>query len=408
MKNKFAITLFALGMASYASAQGLYYIGSEAEESSPLKWMLGIRATYDDNVTPGSGPNEESSTSLNPYVGLSFVNSTPQTTWDVYARLGLVYYLDAPSTIDDVHSQSRAGINLTHRFSERLRYVSRNFIAYEIEPDYSYGYANARQVGNYLYWSSDNALGYRWTERFATYTGVRVGGTNYDDVANNDRFTWEVYNQFRYQLTPQTVLTADYRYGQTTASGLASDSSSHYVLGGFEHRISPTTFGYLRAGAQFRDSDLGGNSTSPFVEGGLRAQMNEQFSLRGFVRYGINGYDTVQGLTNSAIAEYDDREELRLGVAADYKISPRLTFNTGIDYISASFNDGRLINAGVPALASAPDLDEDIFNIYAGFTVQLTDYLTAFASYNYTTTSSDLAWRDYDRNRISVGLNAEF
>ncbi len=101
---------------------------------------------------------------------------------------------------------------MTHRFSERLRFSSRNFVSYELQPDYSYGYASSRQTGAYFFWQSDNSLGFRWTERFATYTGVRLTGTNYQDVDNNDRFTWEVYNQFRYQLSAQTVLTGDYRY----------------------------------------------------------------------------------------------------------------------------------------------------------------------------------------------------
>ncbi len=105
--------LLALGSAT---AQSLYYIGTETQESIPLKWVVGANVIFDDNVSPGFG-SKESSVGLNPYVGLSFVSITPQTTWDVYARLGLIYYLDAPSNMDDINSQSRAGISLTHRFS---------------------------------------------------------------------------------------------------------------------------------------------------------------------------------------------------------------------------------------------------------------------------------------------------
>ena len=87
-----------------------------------------------------------------------------------------------PSYMDDINTQSRAGISLTHRFSERLRFSSRNFISYELEPDYSYGYASSRQTGAYFFWQTDNSLGFRWTERFATYTGVRLSGTKYADI----------------------------------------------------------------------------------------------------------------------------------------------------------------------------------------------------------------------------------
>ena len=186
MKRKCSLSLFSLALAGSAAAQGLYYVGSEAQESIPLKWVIGVSAIYDDNVSPGFGDKQDSF-GINPYVGVSFVSITPQTTWDVYARLGLVYYLDAPDGMDDINSQSRAGINLTHRFSERLRFSSRNFISYELEPDYSYGYASSRQQGAYFFWQTDNSVGFRWSERFATYTGLRLTGTTYSDADNNDR-----------------------------------------------------------------------------------------------------------------------------------------------------------------------------------------------------------------------------
>ena len=277
MKRKIPHVLFGLLAIGSANAQGLYYVGDEAQESLPLKWVVGASLIYDDNVSPGYGEKEDSF-AFNPYVGVSFVSMTPQTTWDVYARLGLVYYFDEPTAegSDEFNSQSRLGVNLTHRFNERLRFSSRNFVSYELEPDYSYGYASSRSVGEYFFWQADNSLGYRWTERVATYTGLRLSGTSYAEVENNDRFTWELYNQFRYQLSPQTVLTADYRYGQTSGDGYASDSTDQYLLGGVEHRFSPNTIGIARVGAQFRDVDNGDSTTSPYVEFALNSQVNQQ------------------------------------------------------------------------------------------------------------------------------------
>ena len=410
MKIKLTNGLLGLLAIGSASAQGLYYVGSEAQESLPLKWVVGANVIYDDNVNPGvAGADKEDSFGTNPYVGMSFVSMTPQTTWDVYARLGLIYYFDAPDTMDDISSQSRAGINLTHRFSERLRFSSRNFVSYELEPDYSYGYASSRSVGEYFYWQSDNSLGYRWTERFATYTGLRLTGTTYADVDNNDRFTWELYNQFRYQLSPQTVLTADYRYGQTTGDGVSSDSTDQYILGGVEHRFSPNTIGIVRAGIQLRDVEDGSSNNSPYLEFAMNSQVNEQFRIRSFARYGIESYDTVQvydadGIPGNETVEFDDRETLRFGISGEYAISPMFSVFSGIDYIPTSYASGRLIPGG----GSVADEEEDIFNAYIGMSVKFNDYLTGTASYNFTDSSSDLAGRDYNRNRVSVGVSAEF
>ena len=60
-----------------------------------------------------------------------------------------------------------------------------------MEPDYSYGFSTDRQLEEYLHYQTDNAVGYRWNERFATYTGMKVRGVDYADAesANDRRFT---------------------------------------------------------------------------------------------------------------------------------------------------------------------------------------------------------------------------
>jgi hypothetical protein len=414
MKRKIASTLLVLGAgASPAVAdQGLYYTGSEAQEPLPLEWVVGANLTWDDNPTPtavGPGANDEVM-SINPYVGVSFVNMTPQDTLDVFARVGAIYYFDEPAAAgsDDLYPQVRAGLNWTRRINERLRFSSRNLVSYELEPDLAYGFATTRQIDAYLYWKTDNSIGYRWTERFATYTGLKLTGLDYDDsVRNNDRFTWQFYNQFRYQLTPQTVLTGDYRYAQTEGDGLAADSTSHYLLGGVEHRFSPNTILIARAGAQIRESDAvrGNDTTSPFVELALRSQINQQFSVRAFARYANEVYDTTRRI-GFGIYDFDDRQTLRIGVSSEYAVSQKVTVFGGIDYIPASFDDGRLVGGfGAP---SSGGIDEDLVNAYIGVSVQFAENLYGSLSYNYTDSDSDFAGYTYDRNRINLGVRAEF
>ncbi len=409
MESKYLSGLVGLVLVGSASAQGLYYAGSEAQESMPLKWVVGSSVIYDSNVAAGGGGAAKSSLGVNPYVGLTFVSITPQTTWDVYARLGLVYYIDQPNIpgMSDVNSQSRVGVNLTHRFSERLRFSSRNFIAYELEPDYSYGYASSRQLSEYFYWQSDNSLGYRWTERFATYTGISVTGSTYANVQNNDRFTWEAYNQLRYQLGPQTVITGDYRYAQTTGDGASSDTTDQYILLGVEQRFSPNTIGIIRAGVQLRDVNDGTSSSSPYGELALNSQVTQELMVRAFARYGIEGYDTVVTNPTAGLVEYDDRRTFRLGVSADYAVTRLFNIFGSVDYIPTSYQSGRSVSTP-PFLGSVSDLSEDVINLSLGCSLKFTDYLTGTATYNYTNSSSDIAGRNYNRHRISLGLSAEF
>lgn len=409
MKNKFSLLFSSLMLVGSAHAQqGLYYIGgSETQETLPLKWVVGVSAFYDDNINAGNqgfGVQEQDSLGVNPYVGLSFINASPQTTWDVYARLGLVYYLDAPAGVSDINSQSRVGVNLTHRFDERLRFSSRNFLSYELNPDYSTGFANAAQVGETLFWTTDNSVGYRWSERLGTYTGFTLNGVAYSDNSNNELFTWTFYNQFRYQLSPQTVLTADYRYGETTSPGLATESTDQFFLVGAEHRFSPTTLGIVRAGVQFRDVESGENFTSPYVEFALNSQLTQQLSVSAFTRYGIESNDSVQLVQNNTLAVFNNTQTLRMGVSGEYALSPMISIFGGVDYVPTSYEGGVLIGGG----GGTGDLSNDLFNANIGVSMRLNQSLTGSLTYNYTNSSSDLQYQEYDRNRISVGINAQF
>jgi uncharacterized protein (PEP-CTERM system associated) len=98
-----------------------------------------------------------------------------------------------------------------------------------------------------------------------------------------------------------------------------------------------------------------------------------------------------------------------VGIRGNYEFSPRLSAFTGIDYIPADFGDGRLVavQAGLPAL-TANGIREDLFNIYAGVNVRFTYRIYGSLSYNFTTADSDFVGQSYDRNRVTVGVHAQF
>jgi hypothetical protein len=171
-----------------------------------------------------------------------------------------------------------------------------------------------------------------------------------------------------------------------------------------EHRFSQTTIGIIRAGVQLHSVDNGDDSTCPYVEFALNSQINQQFSVRSYARYGIEAYNNIQGLAGFGMVEFGDQQVLRVGVSAEYAISPMFSIFTGVDYIPTSYAGGRTIPGGM----AVPDQSTDIFNAYIGLSVKFNDYLTGTASYNYTNSSSDFVGGSYDRNRISIGLSAAF
>ncbi len=421
MKSHLFVSLFGLAAVGGARAEGLYYTGNEDTHNLPLHWSVGVDAVWDDNVNPtgnGSGQQlKQAAFSLDPYVGLTYSTNTPQTTSSVNAKLGLVYYIDKPSTLGtkDVYPEDSVSFNYTYRFDERLRFASTNYVAYQLEPNYSYGFATSRQSGDYLYVQTDDAIGYRWSERVATYTGITITALDYADnsVTNQNRFTWLLYNQFRYQLTPQSLLTAEYRYSQTTGSGVTANMSDQYLLVGLEQRFSPSTVFVARVGAQMQSyiSDVvgdvsGKSSTSPYVELALNTSLTGQFQLTSFLRYGIENYDNVRVAGTGGTYDFIDLQTLRIGVSGQYALNSKFSLIGGVDYIASTFDHGSLV-AGTGA-SGVSGLTEDLVNAYVGLNVKLSRQVYGTLSYNFTNSASQFSGYSYDRNRVSVGVRAEF
>lgn len=395
-----------------ASAQGLYQASNSAEEPIPLKWGVGTNIVFDDNVA--SSKQKESSLAFNPALTGSFRKTSPQTIWDVNGRLGLIYYPSPPkingTPIDDLSNQSRVIANLSHSFTERLRFTSNNMASREREPEYAYGIASGRQGSNaggeYISLSTDNSIGFRWTKRVGSITGVRFSEiSNPGTDGGSDRFTWEFHNQLRYQYSPQSVITTDYRYAEGIASGQnARDSTDHYVTLGDEYRFSPRTIGIIKTGAQFHDVVDGQSSTNPYLEISGNSKVNEQLTLRSFLRYSTES-EGLYRVINTENVNFSAHETLRIGITGEYMLSPMFSIVTGADYIPSSYVGGV---SSDPAVAS--DKNESLVNAYITASVKFNDFLSGNISYTYTDQTSDFndTTSNYDRNRISVGLNANF
>ena len=152
----------------------------------------------------------------------------------------------------------------------------------------------------------------------------------------------------------------------------------------------------------------GDNYTSPYLEFAMNSQVNQQFSVRAYARYGIEGYDTVQFDPVAGLVEYDDTRALRIGVSSEYVISPMFSVFGGVDYLPTWYEGGRVASLHLRLRAVSTNLDQQIYNINLGLSVKFNDLLTGTVTYNFTDSTSDIAGQDYDRNRINVGLSAEF
>lgn len=405
--NLFSKTLLVGLFPCAAYAQGLYSIApndDEATDSLPLSYTVGGAVGYDDNPNPLVGAGDEAFYAT-AFVQANWTSVTPQTTWDVFARLGVRHYFDDFVRIpgiedgDATRGDLRVGVNLTHRVSERLRFSSRNFVAYETEPDFSFGIGGNARSGNYVRYTSQNSVGYRWSDRLGTQSGIDFSGITYEDLDNADFSQVAFRHQFRYRMSPATVLTAEYRYSITQAD-LVSDTNAHYFLAGVEHRISPVSAIVLRGGVQISEPDGGESFTTPFLEAALRSQLTQQFGVNAFFRYSSEDWNRNLQTLGGTLG-FGESQTLRFGLQGNYALNPTLSLFGGINYIMTDFSEG----LGTPP---ARDGSEDLLNLNLGASYQFADNLYLTGSYNFTNSTSDFVGREFDRNRFELGVQATF
>jgi len=379
-------TVAAVLLSGVSHAQGLFDVNPNEieEESLPLTYNANLGFGYDDNVNPASAGPERSSSYLKGSIGANLVVRNEQTSWDINAAVTATNYFEEVRDDKTVYSANLA-FNLNHRISDRLRYVTRNFFNYGLDLNTFYGPITSREINEYTYFSTDNALGYRWTERLATYTGIAYSIVDYDGSSRDvSRYTF--YNQFRYTLSEISVLTAAIRYNISDYDTTDKDRVTLSV--GLERALSDTSSVVFNVGAQFAES------TSAYGSLSYINKINTQLKARVFARYSQEDTDTV-----IAGDRYEDKTAFRFGAAADYILSPELTFTIGGNYTMSNYE-------GATTLA---DGDWTLFNVYVGATYSINSNLSVRVSANHTTSDSTvIPNRDYDRNRYELGLNYSF
>lgn len=397
--TKLAISTLAL--AATAQAQSLYVEDSTEDTSSslPLTWDVSASLGYNDHFTARSTAAAEESIYAQAAIGVRYKKFGPQTSWRLGARIAANKYLEGGAG-GGVYYNSRLNFNINHRFNNRTRYVQKTFFNFGIEPDYSYSFTPSRTPSEHLFYGTDHAIGHRWTPRLATYTGIRFTGVSYLGQLDsaNDRRTYALYHDFRYSLSPQSVMTVGFEYSMTDSKGSAGDATDIFGYVGLERRLASNSFFNAKLGASYRDVDGGrGGYVNPFLQLAYDHRISEQLKVKLFARYGIENYGTSQGINT-----YDTSNVVRIGLRADYALSPTINLYGGVNYIMTNYSDGRnsVTNAAIA------DTDQSLINPFIGISWQVAEDTSISASYHYTTTDSD--FNEFSRSRFQIGVTKSF
>lgn len=382
-----------LGTAA-ASAQGLLNIqrGADFKDLPPVTFRAAAGAGYDAISYENPGIPGVDSAFLQGTVGVDYAKQSEICPYLLSVDGGVVQYLDSADNQSNYSGRSR--FNITYNVSPRLTLTDNFYLTYEVEPNFGFGGSSTnRRNGQYLYGYNNVNVSYAWSERFSTVTSHTIDGIQYDDSTigdSEDRLSHIFSQQFRYSLSERNKLIGEYRYRTTSYRNRSgADFHSHFALAGIDRAWSERSTVGVRAGAEFYKSERRSN-TSPYFEATLSHQLTEKSTLNGYAAFGYDGAE---------LGNFASRYSYRAGVSATHQVSERLRLNGGLDYVHSQF-DGQ---AGGPA-----GFSENQVNASAGVGYSITDNMAVNANYSYTLLASDEALRDYDRNRIFLGLSASF
>jgi len=435
MKNLFnAAGILTAGLASLALSSSLH-----AQDSSK-RWNvgLGVRGFYDDNIFTRpeklNGVDTRLSSfgiDLSPSISYNLPISD-QGSLDLGYNYGLRWYEDRPGDdIDQYHNISAA---LNHQFSPRYKIsVSENFSIAQ-EPEQLAGAGAAlipfRSEGDNLH----NNAGLLFTGVISGALSGELGyNNNYYDYENPgysqalDRMDHLISANLRYQFRPTTVGVVGYQYGIsdytskiTTTSSVggatyifnpqSKDQNSHFIYVGADHSFTSRLLGSVRVGAQITEWDkydfTTGNkgdgsksNTSPYADAGLTYTYADASSVRVGVKHQRTATDlfVLDGSTNPVL----DTESTTAYLTVSHKITAKLNISA-----SALFQ-----NSDFEAPGSSLDGEsEQYWNFGVTLSYQFTRWLAGEASYYYDnlSTSDQIAFREYDRNRVFLGVRFSY
>jgi len=431
MKNLFnAAGILTAGLASLALSTSLH------GQDTSKRWNVGLgaRGFFDDNiftrpdVTVNGEDLRKSSFGIDVSPSLGYnLQLGDQGSLDLGYTYGVRWFENRPG--DDIDQYHNFNAALNHQFSPRYKLAVNETFAIAQEPEQLSSGLPFRSEGDNIH----NNAGVLFTAGLAGALSGELGySNNYYDYDNAgykqalNRLDHLITANLRYQFRPTTAGILGYQYRiadytsnlkTTTTVGTntyvfnpqSKDQNSHFIYGGADHNFTSQLLGSVRVGVQITEWDRydatgskgGGSrsSASPYADASLSYAYAEKSNIRVGVKHQRTATDlfTLVNATNPVL----DTESTTAYVQVTQKITSKLNISGTALFQSSDFE------------APGTDLDgesEQYWNFGVTLSYQFTRWLAGEASYYYDNlSSSDLvAFREYDRNRVFLGVRFSY
>jgi hypothetical protein len=393
--------------------QAAYAPGLTTTEKSKF-WSVSatLRGFYDDNyMTQPSGPGKRDSFGVEVSPSASLNWSMDQTLLTAGYIMGMRWYEDRDEDSADWTHQFNLGVS--HAFSESYKMNLRESFVIGQEPGLmnpgGFLVQKMRVPGNNIM----NNAGIDFQAQMSRLFSLMVGYSNtlydYDPEGDDsfsaylDRMEHMITLNLRYQALPNTVALLGYQLGindytsNDTVAGVDADyrnNLSHYVYLGVDQTFTPELMGSLRLGGQFSDynnipsdSDVDDSNLTPYADASLTWAYNEGSNAQLGAKYQRIASD-MAALDQSALSIYG---------SVNHAFTPKLRGSLLAQYQNSEFNEGPMDSA-----------TDDYFLVGANLSYQISRYMATEVGYNFDSLNSDVDGREFDRNRVYLGIRASY
>ena len=369
-----------------------------------------LRGFYDDNYTTSPDELAEESWGIEVSPGINFtLGEGTDMEFSAGYAFGMRYYEDRESDNEDYGHE--LGISLDKKFSDTSVLLLSNGLVVAQEPEILNGGTPLRIEGDNL----RNTFAARYRRILSGSTGVDIGYGNsifdYEEQYHSallDRSYNEVSLDVFYGMA-ETEYYAGYRYSSTDFEGdvlqvpglvfnpAARSNHAHAGYVGARHQLDKNILANVRAGVQnvdYYDFDLmpgliPEDETSPYVDARMEWEYAEGSKL-------VAGATLARGATDLQAA---DQEITSVYAQLLHKISGRVHGT-----LTGRFQDAEISGGG----EGLDGKEESLLLLGASLTYAVADNIWAEVAYNYDELDSDVPYRSFERNYLSVGIGTTY
>lgn len=364
----------------------------------PFRWSLGVSGGFDDNTN--TAPNGDASPFTQVNLTLAKDIRTTRTQLSFLGVGSLIHYFDRMGGSPNDYT-GRVNLNLQHGVSDRLTLGMTIDAAYLTEPQFGSDLSAVRRSGNYFSTVDTFSARYVISPRLSTYTSYQPSLIDYDDKvtsAVNDRVDHLFGESLRYRWSERTTLTGEYKFELIDYRTAPRDSTTHFVLGGFDYQISPRASATFVGGVTFRKFKQQTNGDW-LIDPNAAAALNYVFAPNSIVSWTAS-YSVEEPNFTERVTQTTTR--FRTGVALKYHPAKHLTLNLLANYYHDD-NSGAF-NANAPALGNQ-SFTEEGYEFVAEGLYAVTDRISLEVKFAHTQLD---AVPGYSRNVSSGGLRFSF